>query len=151
MRIIEENRLPIYAWADEIEDGALKQAENVANHPLAFHHVALCPDMHQGIAMPIGGVAAMQGCVITNMVGVDIGCGVSATKTSLRVEEMTQDVRKAILGEMRKTIPVGFDHRNEPCESRLPEIDRATYEQSAVIKEEWASAAQQIGTLGGGK
>ena len=83
MKINNDNRIPIKMWLDDIEDGALEQAKNLANLPFAFKHVAIMPDSHQGYGMPIGGVLATKGVVIPNAVGVDIGCGMCAVKTSL--------------------------------------------------------------------
>ena len=51
-------RIPIKSWCKDIEDGALVQAENLANHPVTKNHVALMPDAHVGYGMPIGGVIA---------------------------------------------------------------------------------------------
>jgi len=55
---IKSEKLPIYLWAKDIEEGALMQANNLANHPFAFHHIAIMPDVHEGYGMPIGGVLA---------------------------------------------------------------------------------------------
>ncbi len=51
-------KLPIKSWCENIDDGALNQAINLANHPVVFKHVALMPDCHVGYGMPIGGVIA---------------------------------------------------------------------------------------------
>jgi len=77
--------LPIKIWAKEgeIEQGALDQITNVAYLPFAYHHIALMPDAHQGYGMPIGGVAALNGAISPNMVGVDIGCFTGNTKVPL--------------------------------------------------------------------
>jgi len=84
MRVISTEKLPIKMWLEYLEDGAEKQAKNLANLPFAFHHIAIMPDSHEGYGMPIGGVLATKGVVIPNAVGVDIGCGMCAVKTSLR-------------------------------------------------------------------
>ena len=72
LKVITAERLPIKLWIDDIEEGALEQAKNMANLPFAFRHVAIMPDCHQGYGMPIGGVLATEGVVIPNAVGVDI-------------------------------------------------------------------------------
>jgi len=59
--------------------------KNLANLPFAFKHIAIMPDSHQGYGMPIGGVLATKGVVIPNAVGVDIGCGMCAVRTSLKI------------------------------------------------------------------
>ena len=54
MKVISTEKLPIKMWLEDIEDGALEQAKNLANLPFVFKHIALMPDCHQGYGMPIG-------------------------------------------------------------------------------------------------
>ena len=136
--------LPIKGWLEDIEDKALEQAVDLANLPFAFHHIALMPDCHVGYGMPIGGVMATQGVIIPNCVGVDIACGVALMKTSLK--ELDIDTLKKIMGEIRKAIPVGFDHHKD--NQKWSEFDEAP--DIIVIQRELKSARKQIGTLGGG-
>lgn len=81
--------LPVYCWAVDkenelkMEATADTQIKHLASLPFVFHHVAIMPDCHSGYGMPIGGVLATKGVVIPNAVGVDIGCGMCAIKTSL--------------------------------------------------------------------
>jgi len=63
-QVISSENKPIKMWLDDIEDGALAQAKNLANLPFVFKHVSLMPDSHQGYGMPIGGVLATEGVVI---------------------------------------------------------------------------------------
>jgi len=144
MRVISDETIPIKMWLDDLEEGAEKQARNLANLPFAFHHIAIMPDAHQGYGMPIGGVLATQNVVIPNCVGVDIGCGMTSIKTDLT--SITEDDLKRIVKEIQRSIPVGFNHHNynQPWEGfdRAPNID--------IINEELNSARKQLGTLGGG-
>jgi tRNA-splicing ligase RtcB len=143
---ITTQKLPIKLWLDNIEDGALEQAKHLADLPFAFKHIAIMPDSHQGFGMPIGGVLATQGVVIPNSVGVDIGCGMCAVKTSLT--EIDIDTLKKIMGEIRKVIPVGFNHQKEKQpENLMPKMEEIIY---PVIDKEYENALTQIGTLGGG-
>lgn len=152
MQVISTEKLPIKLWLDDIEDGALDQAKNLANLPFAYHHIAIMPDSHQGYGMPIGGVMATEGVVVPNAVGVDIGCGMCAVKTSLT--ELDKDTLKKIMGEIRKAVPVGFGHHKKNQDEKLmPEFighmedNRKDY---PIISQEYNSALKQIGTLGGG-
>ena len=111
MKTIETQKLPIRMWLEEIEDGAMEQINHLADLPFAFSHIAIMPDSHQGYGMPIGGVLATKDVIIPNAVGVDIGCGMCAVKTSLT--EIDTETLKKILGEIRKQIPVGFNHHSE--------------------------------------
>ena len=110
-KVILTEKRPIKLWLNDIEDGALEQAKNMANLPFTFKHVSLMPDCHQGYGMPIGGVMATKDIVVPNAVGVDIGCGMCAVKTSLK--EINTETLKKIMGEIREQIPVGFNKHEE--------------------------------------
>ncbi|MBQ4291146.1 MAG: RtcB family protein [Muribaculaceae bacterium] len=137
-------------WTTDIDDKAREQIENLAALPFIHHHIAIMPDCHGGVGMPIGGVLACCDAVIPNAVGVDIGCGMCAVKTGWKVEKITADVlRKQIMRGIRKRIPLGMDHHKErQDESYMPQghdIDRLH-----VVKAQYISAQRQVGTLGGG-
>jgi tRNA-splicing ligase RtcB len=144
MQVVEGKRIPIKLWLDDIEDCAMEQAKNLAMLPFAFHHIAIMPDAHLGYGMPIGGIMATQNVVVPNAVGLDIGCGMASAKIDFN--ELGIDGIKLIMGEIRKRIPLGFNHHKEPHEwegfNRAPDIE--------VIQKELKSARHQIGTLGGG-
>jgi len=143
-KVITSEKIPIKMWLEDIEEGALKQAQNLANLPFAFKHIALMPDSHQGYGMPIGGVMATEGVIVPNAVGVDIGCGVSIVKTGLT--ELPIDARKNIMSKIREYIPLGFDHHKENQDwegfNRAPDIK--------IIQQELNSARKQLQSLGGG-
>ncbi|HOO68491.1 MAG TPA: RtcB family protein [Bacilli bacterium] len=143
MKVINTENIPIKLWLDDIEDGALQQAKNLANLPFAFKHIAIMPDSHQGYGMPIGGVLATKDVVIPNAVGVDIGCGMCVTETSLVY--ITQEDLLKVVNLIKKVIPVGFNHNLTKHE--IPAIfDNYT----PIIDKEFDKAQYQIGTLGGG-
>jgi tRNA-splicing ligase RtcB len=145
MKVINiENGLVIKSWCDNPEDGCIEQAKHLAQLPFAFRQICLMPDTHQGYGMPIGGVLATKGVVVPNAVGVDIGCGMVAVKTSL--SDISIDSLKLILGEIRKRIPLGFGKHQEPqYEGLMPEIPFCT-----IIEREYLNARKSLGTLGGG-
>ncbi|MBI2420399.1 MAG: RtcB family protein, partial [Ignavibacteriales bacterium] len=147
MHVLNTQKLPIKLWLKDIEPAALEQAKHLAELPFAFRHIAIMPDSHVGYGMPIGGVLATRDVVIPNAVGVDIGCGMCAVKTSL--QELPKDYLKEILGEIRRTIPVGFTHhKTKQDENRMPALD--VKQKSAIVEREYYNALFQIGTLGGG-
>lgn len=148
MRVITANIHPIKLWINEIEQGALDQANNLANLPFVFKHVAIMPDSHQGYGMPIGGVLATKGVVIPNAVGVDIGCGMCAVKSNLT--DISKDGLIKIMGAIREAIPVGFNHHTQPQPESLLPVSEITDDNSKVVCKEWRNALLQIGTLGGG-
>ena len=149
-QIISTERKPIKLWLEEIDEDTLMQAKNLANLPFLFHHVAIMPDAHVGYGMPIGGVAATEGMVIPNAVGVDIGCGVCALQTSLPT--LAPAELKRILQAVRQTIPLGFQHHKKPQPGgRMPEFGRGKTEKDLpVVAREYDSGVLQLGTLGGG-
>ena len=124
MRIIKTNKLPIYCWASEVEEGALEQAIHLAEHPFAEHHVCLLPDVHEGFGMPIGPVLATKEVIIPNAVGVDIGCGMCAVKTNIRAEKLNYQTLNNIVLDIKERIPVGFKHhkskQNLPSNLKKP-------------------------------
>lgn len=147
---IELNGTPVKIWAKGVDPHAMKEIVNLSSLPFVFHHLAFMPDVHGGKGMPIGGVLATKGVVIPNAVGVDIGCGMCAVKTSLKVGDIPSEVlRKRILRGIRKQIPLGFDHhKTAQDEAFMPQgfdIDKLT-----VVKRQYVSATKQVGTLGGG-
>jgi len=148
MKIIETEKIPIKMWLEEIEDGAVAQLKNLANLPFAFSHIAVMPDSHQGYGMPIGGVLATKDVIIPNAVGVDIGCGMCAVKTSLT--EIDTETLKKIMGKIRESVPVGFKH-NKEVQIGMPILNNnGDFFDMPVINEQYESATYQLGTLGGG-
>jgi len=147
--IIDSEKVPIKLWLDNIEEGALQQARNLANFPFTFHHIAIMPDAHLGFGMPIGAVMATDRVIVPNAVGVDIGCGMCAVKTSLK--EIDRKRLKKLLHHIRQEIPLGFKHHKKPqphktlVQGRAGEIDSLP-----IVRSEYDSARTQVGTLGGG-
>lgn len=145
-QVITTEKHPIKLWLEDVEEGALQQAKNLANLPFLKGWVALMPDAHQGYGMPIGGVVALEGVVIPNAVGVDIGCGMCAVRSDQRFLE--QETLKRVMGRVREEIPVGFNHHKMKQFDVLP-IDSEVGDLR-VAKAEYQSALYQVGTLGGG-
>ncbi|MEI6435604.1 MAG: RtcB family protein, partial [Bacteroidota bacterium] len=148
-KVLDSEKNPIKMWVSEVDEGTIKQVKNLANLPFVYRHVCLMPDAHSGYGMPIGGVLAANNVIIPNAVGVDIGCGMFAVKTSLTYDGLLKEKLPEILEEIRQRIPLGFDHHKErQDESLMPqnhEVDKLH-----VVKQQYFSAIKQIGTLGGG-
>lgn len=147
-------KIPIKSWIPEeqyyLDKAMVEQCENLAQLPFAFHHIALMPDGHLGYGMPIGGVMVTKDVIVPNAAGVDLGCGVCAVKTSLT--EIDIETLKKIMGEIRKVIPVGFEHHQKIQDYKyMPE--RKGYVRDGkhdIVLKEWNNALTQIGSLGGG-
>ncbi len=106
-RTISTEGAPIKAWVNGVpfEPEAEKQLRNVAALPFIHHHVAVMPDVHAGLGATIGSVIACRKAVIPAAVGVDIGCGMMAVKTSLRAEDLPDS-----LAAMRTAIEAAVPH-----------------------------------------
>lgn len=144
-QVISSEKIPIKLWLDDIAPGALAQAKNLANLPFAFHHIPIMPDSHVGYGMPIGSILATKGVLVPNAVGVDIGCGMCAMKTS--IEEIEKPQLKEILSKAREQIPLGFSWHTDPQDKALmPE----GHEELKIVTREYHKARKQLGTLGGG-
>ena len=144
------NNRPVKIWTSFVEESAMRQIENLTTLPFLFHHLAIMPDVHAGMGMPIGGVLACKDVVIPNAVGVDIGCGMCAVKTNWKVSEIPIEVmRKVIMKGIRERIPLGMDHHKEAqAEKYLPaghDIDKLE-----AVKSRQHSIRHEVGTLGGG-
>lgn len=146
IKTIKSEKIPIKLWLEDIDLEALKQAKNLANFPFAFHHIAIMPDAHVGYGMPIGGIIATHDVVIPNAVGVDIGCGMCAVKTSLT--EIDIKTLKKIMGQIRESVPLGFKHHKESQNKDW--MPKESIIDLKIIREEYDSAKHQVGTLGGG-
>ena len=144
------NNRPVKIWTNDVEETAMRQIENLTTLPFLHHHLAIMPDVHAGMGMPIGGVLACDGAVIPNAVGVDIGCGMCAVKTNWKMEDLPAHViRKEIMKGIRARIPLGMDHHKEAQDAKyLPQghdIDKME-----IVKRRQHSILHEVGTLGGG-
>jgi len=148
MRVIASEKVPIKMWLEDIEEGAEAQAKNLANLPFVFKHVAIMPDCHQGYGMPIGGVLTTRGVVIPNAVGVDIGCGMCAVKTSLL--HISKDFLEKLVFKIQRVIPVGFNHQKDAQDNDLMPCTDGLHFYHSIVGQQYESALHQLGTLGGG-
>ncbi len=147
-KVVMGTRVPAKLWLSDVETSCMEQIVSLASLPFVFKHVAVMPDAHTGKGMPIGGVIATNGVVVPNAVGVDIGCGMCAMRTSLKASELTRDTLMAIVAYIKSAIPVGFDHQAKAVdESWLPEGDLA---ELPFLKDKKVDLLHEMGTLGGG-
>src|SRR5213595_2465912 len=107
MQRIRGRKADILAWTnpDEIEGVALEHLKNISSLPWVFHHVAAMPDVHYGKGATVGSVIAMKGAVSPAAVGVDIGCGVGAVRSSLTANDLPDSLH-SLRSEIERAIPV---------------------------------------------
>lgn len=107
VQVFEGKYVPIKAWIDgvEFEDSAREQVQNLTHLPFLFKHVAVMPDVHMGRGATVGSVIATTGAIIPAAVGVDIGCGMIAQRTSLTASDLPDD-----LSDLRSRIEAAVPH-----------------------------------------
>ncbi|MFJ4711406.1 RtcB family protein [Streptomyces sp. NPDC088785] len=152
-------KIPIRMWADpaSVEPAAMQQLRNVATLPWV-EGLAVMPDVHYGKGATVGSVIAMRGAVCPAAVGVDIGCGMSAVRTSLTANDLPGDLSR-LRSKIEQAIPVGRGMHDDPVDPRRMHglatagwdgfWDRFDGVADAVRFRE-DRAARQMGTLGGG-
>ena len=89
-----------------VEDGARKQLLRAAQMPFIFKHVAVMPDVHIGLGATIGSVIPTKSAIIPAAVGVDIGCGMMACRTSLTASDLP-DSLSALRSAIERAVPHG--------------------------------------------
>ena len=138
---------------EQIEDQALEQIRNISGMPFVFRHVAVMPDCHFGMGATVGSCIPTKDAIIPAAVGVDIGCGMIAVRTSLTKDDMPEDLadlRVAIEsriplsagrynGRVRKTARPRVERLEQKAGDRLPFYDK--------ISKNWR---KQLGSLGSG-
>lgn len=136
------------------EDEAKRQLMRTAELPFIHKWVAAMPDVHVGIGATVGSVIPTKAAIIPAAVGVDIGCGMIAQKTSLRAGDLPDNL-KGIRSRLEKVIPVGKAEHGD----NIPKLSIEAWKQLAPGFKQIQSynsqlqsskGAQQIGTLGGG-
>lgn len=142
-------KIPVKSWCNQIESGALRQIQNLSNHPCVVKHIAIMPDCHVGYGMPIGAVIACKNAIIPNAVGVDIGCGVLAAKTNIHSEELDKTCIEKILSSLKRVIPVG-EGRAHKTKQKWNAFDELKHLPGGINKDAWELASRNLGTLGGG-
>jgi tRNA-splicing ligase RtcB len=104
-----EGRAPIKAWVRGVplDEGARRQLENTARLPFVYKWIAAMPDVHWGLGATVGSVVATKGAIVPAAVGVDIGCGMAALRTTLTASDLPDDLRP-VRDAIERAVPVGF-------------------------------------------
>ncbi len=104
-----ENAVPIKMWTRgvPVEEAAAKQLNNLSQMPIVFKHIAAMPDVHYGIGATVGSVVPTYNAIIPAAVGVDIGCGMIACKTTLTASDLPDNL-SAIRSAIEKAVPHGL-------------------------------------------
>nr|WP_306439308.1 RtcB family protein [Nocardioides antri] len=149
----------MWARVEDVEPQALDQLRNISRLPWV-HGLRVMPDVHLGKGATVGSVVAMRNAVSPAAVGVDIGCGMQAVRTSLTTADLPDDLRSLRLA-VERAIPVGFSaHKSMPDVRRLgldhgrfAGWDRFWEGFGALhpgVQDRERKAKEQMGSLGGG-
>lgn len=93
-QLIDTEKHPIKAWIHgvQLEETARQQLKNLASLPFIHKHIAVMPDVHFGMGATVGSVIATKGAIIPAAVGVDIGCGMMAVRTTLTASDLPDNL-----------------------------------------------------------
>lgn len=138
----DEGAAPIKMWTRgvPVEDDARKQLARAAQMPFIFKHVAAMPDVHVGIGATVGSVIPTKGAVIPAAVGVDIGCGMMAARTSLVASDLPDN-----LASIRSAIEAAVPHGRTAGRGKR---DKGAWgEPPRVVVDAWARLAERFGRI----
>ncbi|MGK5075149.1 RtcB family protein [Janthinobacterium sp. ZB1P44] len=154
--------VPVHIFTDDIDAQALRQLHNIASLPIVHPHVAAMPDVHAGIGATVGSVIPTRGAIIPAAVGVDIGCGMNAVRTTLTASDLPDNLAR-LRSAIEAEIPVGFEQHEwsrvqgsrqaravRPLGDRLTHVverHRGIVKMLRQFERTWIC---QAGTLGGG-
>lgn len=130
MHTEQHGGLPIKLWTDgvPVEQAAMSQIIAASRLPFAFSHIAVMPDVHVGQGSTIGTVLATKGAICPAAVGVDIGCGMSATPLPKKILDIPPNSLRKLIEE---SIPVGRTHNGGPGD------EGSWSEVPAIVEERW--------------
>ncbi|PKL77617.1 MAG: RNA-splicing ligase RtcB [Candidatus Melainabacteria bacterium HGW-Melainabacteria-1] len=158
---------PVKAWVKGVlfDPGTQTQLLQTAQLPFIFKHIAAMPDCHVGKGSTVGSVIPTKGAIIPAAVGVDIGCGMVAARTTLSATDLPDSLRE-LRNVIEKVVPVGFNDWGKqgfdkswlsPYRKRVEQHWQGLqsgYQQIVdkypKIESNRRSPGEQIGSLGGG-
>ncbi len=142
----------LMSWASILEDHTREQAVTTSRMPFIFPHVALMPDAHLGKGATVGSVIPTLGAIIPAAVGVDIGCGMMAVRTTYRLEDLPTE-RDDLHAAISAAVPLSAGRYNEvtyseQTQARIDVLEAMRgIEQAQAIAPSWR---MQLGSLGSG-
>lgn len=109
---------PVKIYTSDIENQALTQLKQIAALPIVHSHVAAMPDVHAGIGATVGSVIPTLNAIIPAAVGVDIGCGMTAVRLSVKSSQLPDNLAP-MRSAIERAVPVGMQaHKNSECASQ---------------------------------
>jgi tRNA-splicing ligase RtcB len=129
----------IKAWTKDVlfEEEAKRQLERIASLPFVHKHVAVMPDVHAGIGATVGSVIPTKGAIIPAAVGVDIGCGVIAVKTSLHADDLPTSLK-----DLRFALEAAIPHGRSD-NGRMNDVGSHLKRIPGAVQNEWLTNLEQ--------
>ena len=137
-----EGGAPIKSWTRgvPVDDKARDQLMKAAKMPFIFKHVAAMPDVHVGIGATVGSIIPTKGAVIPAAVGVDIGCGMMAARTSLMASDLPDN-----LAGIRSAIEAAVPHGRDVGRGKR---DKGSWgDPPPSVVDAWAKLAERFGRI----
>ena len=158
--VFDDARFPVKAWVKGVpfDDNAKEQMRNVANLPFIHKWLAVMPDAHLGFGATVGSVIATRKAIIPSAVGVDLGCGMRAIKTSLTSHDLPESLG-AVRDAIEKAVPHGRSDNGGPNDKGRREKQSPNWAElepgfKAICEKhpaiESSNSVTHLGTLGGG-
>lgn len=148
-------------WTDgvPVEVDAITQIRKMAALPVVHGNIAIMPDVHVGIGATVGSVIPTKAAIIPSAVGVDIGCGMCAIQTNLKLEDFDGKLA-TIRSQIERDVPVGFNfHSNSSVKynaatASIIKSMEDRYKNLRIVDRfgqfDEGRMWKQLGTLGGG-
>lgn len=149
---------PVKIYTSDIENQALTQLKQIAQLPIIHSHIAAMPDVHAGIGATVGSVIPTLNAIIPAAVGVDIGCGMSAVRLSIKSTQLPDNLA-AMRSAIERAVPVGLgahktiNVRSSSCKKLAYGVDWLFEKHPTVmkmLKQPETLWTKQLGTLGSG-
>jgi len=149
---------PVKIYTSDIENEALTQLKKIAQLPIIHSHIAAMPDVHLGIGATVGSVIPTLNAIIPAAVGVDIGCGMSALRLSIKSSQLPDNLL-AMRNAIERAVPVGLHAhktvsiRESACKQLAHGVDWLFEKHPTImkmLKQPNSIWTKQMGTLGSG-
>ncbi len=163
MKVWNNGRVKMWTDGVPVEDQALEQVQNVSNLPFVHKHVAIMPDVHWGHGATIGSVIPTVRAIIPAAVGVDLGCGMQAVRTTLKASNLPDNLHR-LRSAIEQAVPHGWSRDQSVgawTDDNIPDVVSNVFRGSGLADEHtklvWrhprlqkANTVKHLGTLGSG-
>ncbi|WP_420639311.1 RtcB family protein [Candidatus Poriferisocius sp.] len=140
----------VLSWVLDADPGTVQQAQRTARSPVVSGPLALMPDAHVGVGSTIGSVIPTEAAIIPAAVGVDLGCGMSAIRTTHTASQLPDDLHSS-LDAIANAVPAGFESHDEATPQARDWLRANPLpDKKAVANKAKEKMGIQLGTLGGG-